>query len=112
MRQIFLTFFCLFSLSVFVLAQSHNHDHDGHDHDHSHDTHQAADAHGNEDGHAVADCGHVGHHGEFDPSKTAFHHISDQNIYSIGPFHFPLPCFLYAPSHGWGYVLFWHIQSR
>lgn len=37
---------------------------------------------------------------EFDPGGVAFHHISDQNIYSIGPFHFPLPCILYASGQG------------
>lgn len=41
-----------------------------------------------------------GHH-EFDPAATAFHHISDQNIYSIGPFNIPLPCFLYTKGKGW-----------
>ena len=41
-----------------------------------------------------------GHH-EFDPAATAFHHISDQNIYSIGPFNIPLPCFLYTKDKGW-----------
>lgn len=42
---------------------------------------------------------HEGH--EFDPASTAFHHISDQNIYSIGPFNVALPCFLYSPGKGW-----------
>ncbi len=43
--------------------------------------------------------GHESH--EFDPKGTAFHHISDLNVYSVGPWNFPLPCILYAPSHGW-----------
>jgi len=38
---------------------------------------------------------------EFDPASTAFHHISDQNIYSIGPFNLALPCLLYTPGRGW-----------
>lgn len=38
---------------------------------------------------------------KFDPKETAFHHISDLNVYSIGPWNFPLPCILYAPSKGW-----------
>jgi len=42
------------------------------------------------------DAGH-----EFDPAATAFHHISDQNIYSIGPFNLALPCLLYTPGKGW-----------
>lgn len=40
-------------------------------------------------------------HGEFDPGETAFHHISDQNVYSIGPFNIPLPCILYTKGKGW-----------
>jgi F-type H+-transporting ATPase subunit a len=39
----------------------------------------------------------------YNPGATAFHHISDQNIYSIGPWHFNLPCFLYAPETGWSF---------
>lgn len=48
------------------------------------------------------DCGIV-HHADtvYVPGAVAMHHISDQNIYSIGPWYFPLPCFLYAPGHGW-----------
>lgn len=45
-----------------------------------------------------------GEHGEseeFDPAATAFHHISDQNIYSIGPFNIPLPCMLYTKGKSW-----------
>lgn len=46
-------------------------------------------------------CAHLGHHEEeFDPANTAFHHIGNPNVYSIGPFNFPLPCILYAPDHG------------
>ena len=40
-------------------------------------------------------------HHDFKPDETAFHHISDLNVYSIGPWNFPLPCILYAPSKGW-----------
>ena len=58
-----------------------------------------------EEAHAADDhsnpCAH--HASEFDPKNTAFHHISDANIYSIGPFNFPLPCFLYAPGEGWSF---------
>ena len=55
------------------------HDHAGHDH-----THGA--------NHTNA-CG-IAHEDPttFNAAKVAFHHISDQNIYSIGPWHFPLPC--------------------
>lgn len=46
-------------------------------------------------------CAHAGHHDEeFDPAATAFHHIANPNVFSIGPFNFPLPCILYAPGHG------------
>jgi F-type H+-transporting ATPase subunit a len=38
---------------------------------------------------------------EYNPGSVAFHHIADQNLYMIGPFHFPLPCILYAPGDGW-----------
>jgi F-type H+-transporting ATPase subunit a len=37
---------------------------------------------------------------EYDPTNTAFHHIADANVYSIGSFNFPLPCILYAKGHG------------
>lgn len=50
----------------------------------------------NQDAHAQGD-----HHEEFSADATAFHHISDLNVYSIGPWNFPLPCILYAPTHGW-----------
>jgi F-type H+-transporting ATPase subunit a len=38
---------------------------------------------------------------EYQPGPVAFHHISDQNIFTIGPLEIPLPCILYAPDHGW-----------
>ncbi len=55
------------------------------------------------------DSSHGGHachfHGdveetEYDATATAFHHIADANVYSIGSFNFPLPCILYAKGHG------------
>lgn len=64
------------------------HDHSGHDH---------AD-HG---GVHVNACGIAGEDpSEFNAGKVAFHHISDQNIYSIGPWHFPLPCIV-KDAEGW-----------
>jgi F-type H+-transporting ATPase subunit a len=48
-----------------------------------------------------ADHGHEAH--EFNPKATAFHHISDLNVYSLGPWNFPLPCILYAPGKGWSF---------
>ncbi len=71
----------------------HNHakgDHSGHNHakgGHSHDAHTNA-------------CGFVFDKSEFNPGAVAFHHISDQNIYSIGPWHFPLPCITYVKGKG------------
>ncbi|MEO1261677.1 MAG: F0F1 ATP synthase subunit A [Bacteroidota bacterium] len=74
MRRYILSFICLFCLSVFAFSQDHSSTESG--------------------------CGDA-HEGEFNPGATAFHHISDQNIYNIGPWSFPLPCFLYAPDQGW-----------
>ena len=82
MRRYILSFICLFCLSVFAFSQ-----HDGHG------QHAAG-------GHADLGCGHHADK-EFKPGEIAFHHISDQNVYNIGPFTFPLPCFLYAPEEGW-----------
>ena len=86
----------------------HNHDHDTHDHsghDHSGHSHEGHD-HGDHDhgahGHTNA-CGvNVTH--EFAPGAAAFHHISDQNVYSIGPLQLPLPCLMYV--HGEGMKMF------
>ena len=86
MRSYILSIFCLLFLSFPALSQEHGG---------SHSTHQE-EAHQ----HAGEGCGEP-HHGPFNPGITAFHHISDQNIYSIGPFSFPLPCFLYATDAGW-----------
>lgn len=53
------------------------------------------------DDHQADLCAHTDHHGaEFDPAATAFHHIANPNVFSIGPFNFPLPCILYTPEHG------------
>lgn len=83
--------------------EGHDHSHEGHDHGSHGHAHppatvapmsHAADAHptgGNHDDHA------------FDPKSTAFHHISDLNVYSIGPWNLPLPCILYAPAKGWSF---------
>ncbi len=64
------------------------------------DQHQDHADHTHGDAHDV--CAHVGHHGgEFDPASTAFHHIADPNVFSIGPFNFALPCILYSTDQGW-----------
>jgi len=81
MRRI-LSLICFLSISLFVPAQDHDH----------HEEH--SEAHANE-------CGHVEESHDFNPGNTAFHHIGDQNVFSIGPFQLPLPCILYAPEEGW-----------
>lgn len=86
-------------------AESHDghdhsgHDHSGHDHSgHDHSSHdQAAPGAASHEG-----CGHEGHE-EFKADETAFHHISDLNVYSIGPWNFPLPCILYSEDQGWSF---------
>lgn len=90
MRKILLSFILLFSLTTLVIADD---DHKGHDHGNE-ATHEE---HGHE-----ASCDDHGEH-PFDPGATAFHHIADANVYSIGPFSIPLPCILYAPESGWSF---------
>jgi F-type H+-transporting ATPase subunit a len=79
------------SLADVPAQDGHNHGSHSHDHDHGTHTHEAEKGPSQES--------HEKH--EFDPKFTAFHHISDLNVYSIGPWNFPLPCILYAPDHGW-----------
>lgn len=84
-----------------------------------HDNHETSDTHAQEEQHSAvenadhgdahADAAHEEGHGgcgtehghEFDPGSTAFHHISDANVYSIGPWQIPLPCILYSKEQGW-----------
>ncbi len=40
---------------------------------------------------------------KFDPGATAFHHIADANVFSIGPWSIPLPCILYSKDSGWSF---------
>ncbi len=62
-----------------------------------HTTHESHDDHSDHDL-----CAHVGHHeGDYDPRNTAFHHIANPNLYSIGLWNFPLPCILYSADQGW-----------
>ena len=85
MRRYILSFICLLCLSVFAFAQ-----HEPQSDEQSHQGQETEDA----------GCGPIAEH-EFSPGATAFHHIADQNIYSIGPWSLPLRCILYAPDHGW-----------
>lgn len=41
----------------------------------------------------------------YDPANTAFHHISDQNVLSLGFMDLPLPTILYAPGDGWSFFM-------
>lgn len=67
-------------------------------HENQENTHEEASSADHEQGDL---CAHTGHHDEeFDPAATAFHHIANPNLFSIGPYNFPLPCILYAPGHG------------
>lgn len=97
----FVLSFILSCLTVFAFAQhDHNHDghnhgteqHAGHDHGHDHGDH----SHGH---HGETVCGHSLHH-EFNAGDNAIHHISDANVYSIGPFSIPLPVIVYVPGEG------------
>ncbi len=91
--------------------KEHSHDHSGHDHDnhdnhdnHDHNAHNKNDQHANEHASHTNACGiEINHGGEFDPGAAAFHHISDQNIYTIGPWHFPLPCIMYEKGKGFNF---------
>lgn len=96
----FLVFGIVNLFSQNVQNQDHSQDHGGRSHNtnfeekrnankvEAHDTHgeELHDAHGEE---------------EFNVKNTAFHHIGNQNVFSIGSFNFPLPAFLYAPGKGW-----------
>ncbi|MBK7232406.1 MAG: F0F1 ATP synthase subunit A [Saprospiraceae bacterium] len=82
-------------------AQHEHNEHDGHDHSgHNHDGHDhsghAHTAPANAQPHAASHDDHA----EFDAKATAFHHISDLNVYNIGPWNLPLPCILYASGQG------------
>lgn len=120
--KLFLSLVFSISLSLSLSAQHDDHDHedaqtehhhedgdpshdaDSHDHD-EHDHTDGSDDHGSGEGHGANECGFHHGHGEFDPGATAFHHISDANVYSVGPWSFPLPCILYSPEKGWDVFL-------
>jgi len=122
-KHILLSLFALL-LSFSINAQAnqtdnHNHDHSdhaGHDHsdhnhsksDHSNKAHDAGAHHGDDHGHGGCGWHHHPEGQEYTPkdiSAIAFHHISDANVYSIGPLQIPLPCILYAPETGWDVFL-------
>lgn len=57
-------------------------------------THAEVDEEGHGDDHGE-------HNAEYDPKNTAYHHIGNQNVYSIGSWNLALPCILYVPGEGW-----------
>jgi len=97
--NIFSTLIFTIVLSFSMAAQDHDHDH-GHDHSsHSQDSSTEGSEGDHSDDHFS--CANAGHgHGEFDAGATAFHHIADANVYSIGPLQIPLPCILYNRNSG------------
>lgn len=90
MKGFFSLFFVVLMGSFAAFAQ-----HDDHEAQHTDNMHQ-------DDDHATGPCGIAAHHEaeEYPMSETAFHHISDQNVFSIGPLQLPLPCILYEPGKG------------
>lgn len=87
-------------------AQEHHHQDTTHAQDHGTPVDSTTDHHAGEHG----DASHGEHachfhsdvrETEYDATATAFHHISDANVYSIGSFNFPLPCILYSKGKGW-----------
>ena len=97
-------FLCLFFFSLDSTAQ-HTDDHDpGKPKEHVKDSTHVNVGHSE---HADTAHTHACHfhedvqQSEYDATATAFHHISDANVYSIGSFNFPLPCILYAKGQGW-----------
>ncbi len=106
MRKFFFSAIYIVAFAIVGIAQhNHDHDHDHSGHDHSHD-HAAQHDHAGHDhdqhhdhGHHGPICGVEQDH-EFDAGATALHHISDANVYSIGPLMIPLPCILYSKEDG------------
>lgn len=72
------------------------------DHGHSHD-------HGDHSDHSHSEVVHEGCHeeeGGYDAVTTVMNHIADANEFHVWKgVHIPLPCFLYAPDHGWSVFL-------
>jgi F-type H+-transporting ATPase subunit a len=93
-RQLLKLIFVL-SLSVLipgfspVFSQDHEPDH----------TQAIPDEHA--ESYDLCDPGHDTHdQAQFQAAETAFHHIANHNLFSIGPWNFPLPCILYSVEDG------------
>lgn len=103
------TLLLVVGLPVSMVAQDHNTTQQESSHSGSQEVHADTTTAHTQDG-AHSNDAHGAHachfHGdvketEYDATSTAFHHISDANVYSIGSFNFPLPCILYTKGHGW-----------
>src|SRR5688500_4090956 len=101
----FLASFCFFSVLALTVAfpatslSQHNKQHESEQpHKNGPDSLGVTGVHEHADGHAAHSCHFHGEivEDEFDATTTAFHHIADANVYSIGSFNFPFPCILYA----------------
>lgn len=114
LRNLLACFSLLMALFAMVIFPSNlgAQDHQNQETTHTEETtlqHEAGHV-GEMHGDTAHEAGHEGHachfHSdegvtEYDATNTAFHHISDANVYSIGSFNFPLPCILYSKGQGW-----------
>lgn len=85
---------------VSSIESTDNHDAHGDDSGEGHGDLHASD-HG--DDHASHEGDHHSlecHPAEYNPGNVAVHHISDANVYSIGPWSLPLPCIVYVKGDG------------
>lgn len=86
---------------VLLNAQDHQDTHEQNTHGTTVEAYQEGD-HEDAEHHACHFHADV-HETIYDATSTAYHHISDANVYSIGSFNFPLPCILYTKGHGWDF---------
>ena len=101
------TLLLTFGIPAMLVAQDHV-AHEQNAHPATEEAHQAED-HNTDDHHTCHFHADV-HATEYDPTGTAFHHIADANVYSIGSFNFPLPCILYTKGHGWDFFSSGHFE--
>jgi len=94
----------LFVIGMFIsrdLQSQEDHGEQNHDSTIQSEQLDGHDEHSGEDPLSLCHEAHTDHHGgEYDAKNTAFHHISDQNVYSIGPWMLPLPCILHSKGRG------------
>ncbi len=87
-----------------MFAQDHNNDHEQESDHANQEKTEHAETHDDEEINDHLGCD-VHHADDFDPKATAFHHIADANVYSIGPLQIPLPCILYNKDSGFDFFL-------